>query len=148
MLDLNNNPNGSLIQRIGFWKLIDTEIIDNLRQKLNTNTPHEVLISFIQGILNRQASSEKSMGLVGTDYSCIRISAIDFNATNSYLTHKPFNTMYLPDLVLSQGIAIRDFTISTIDKQNIIPEVPKNKPCPCRSGLKYKRCHGKVNRKR
>ncbi|MEX0865400.1 MAG: SEC-C metal-binding domain-containing protein [Acidimicrobiia bacterium] len=23
-----------------------------------------------------------------------------------------------------------------------VPRVGRNEPCPCRSGLKYKRCHG------
>jgi len=29
------------------------------------------------------------------------------------------------------------------DKQSLIPKVGRNDPCPCGSGKKYKRCHGK-----
>ena len=28
-------------------------------------------------------------------------------------------------------------------KEEIFPKVARNDPCPCGSGLKYKRCHGK-----
>ncbi len=34
-------------------------------------------------------------------------------------------------------------TITVEDKQPTIPKVGRNVPCPCGSGKKYKRCHGK-----
>ncbi|MEI0739338.1 SEC-C metal-binding domain-containing protein [Paenibacillus sp. JTLBN-2024] len=29
------------------------------------------------------------------------------------------------------------------DSDNTVPKVGRNEPCPCGSGLKYKKCHGK-----
>lgn len=29
------------------------------------------------------------------------------------------------------------------DTENVVPKVGRNEPCPCGSGLKYKKCHGK-----
>ncbi|WP_160500838.1 YecA family protein [Paenibacillus dendrobii] len=29
------------------------------------------------------------------------------------------------------------------DNENVVPKVGRNEPCPCGSGLKYKKCHGK-----
>ena len=35
------------------------------------------------------------------------------------------------------------FAIKKKPKEEVVPKVGRNEKCPCGSGIKYKKCHGK-----
>jgi len=44
---------------------------------------------------------------------------------------------------VKEGVLFMGFSAVTEEKQPSLPRVGRNDPCPCGSGKKYKRCHGK-----
>jgi hypothetical protein len=73
-------------------------------------------------------------------------------ATASYHPETRDPVSYAPNFVRSVGdgraeVAIIDFQTSELVDQGRpvprgVPKVGRNKPCPCGSGKKYKKCHG------
>jgi len=97
-----------------------------------------------------QLSRKNSLGwLVGNDKEWTELSGAEL-ASIRQIAHevlKTFAPNYEPVDVMSKTAAVMGgggFMLHFGSKEKDEPVIPRKQPCPCGSGKKYKRCHGKT----
>ena len=143
LFDGKNSDSFTFVQRIGNWQLMTKDDENTLRGALK-NKPINYIIDKAVSIIRK--ISDKSGNTVGKEINVVRIGKNDHSPTSQYLTTKAKNEYYLSDMSdlrsNSPNLQISDIAISS-NSIISIPKVGRNKPCPCGSAIKYKRCHGK-----
>jgi hypothetical protein len=131
---------------IAVWNEID----EWLRIKKN---PEAITARAIQMI--RLISDWKSAeGRVGSQCMSIVIPNNPADrAVTQYHTTDARASLYLPGHIEARGgdygvYSIADFEMGAKDQEGkglttVVPSVPRNRPCPCGSGRKFKYCHGR-----
>jgi uncharacterized protein YecA (UPF0149 family) len=61
---------------------------------------------------------------------------------NAEAVRAEFELFVTPDVKYEQ---VKEYPTTRLDGRLVhpIPKNPRNKPCPCESGKKYKKCHGR-----
>jgi hypothetical protein len=122
---------------------------DQLRRLTSDRRPPEALIAKAVEVLQDAAKSPKSKGTVGPQ--CLSIAlpvGRDTLARGGYHSPEVGNLVSLPGLVEARGghfgrLEMMDAQIGISGPPLTAPKVGRNAPCPCGSGAKYKRCHGR-----
>lgn len=147
-------PSASYVQRIGAWPLVGEGVVRPLRTMLSARLPPTAVVGRAIQLFRHVALDPRSNRTVGgrlsvvvlpSDYSC--------QPRLGYYTDKNTYRTFFPDMVVAhaQGLqmAMADAQIAVHDETGrpgvaVVPAVPRNRPCPCGSGRKYKHCHGSV----
>lgn len=139
----------------GVWRAVSVEDRLALERLLSGAKPAQALIGKAIEVIRSTARSERSGGLIGEQ--CLsavippdRTRPILTGYHTSHLTYE----MFMPSIVN----AVAPQTLSYImdprlvavpGQENLppvaVPKVGPNHPCPCGSGKKYKRCHGRID---
>jgi hypothetical protein len=126
--------------------------IESLRSMLAERRPAQAIVEKALSVVRTVAARSEAGGTVGTDLSCVSL----FSDTT-----RPPVVGYHPAAVahewhgISDVVAVhddlrfslKDLVIRATDPGSDTPplagpKVGRNKPCPCGSGTKYKRCCG------
>lgn len=126
--------------------------VDFLADALKQGHSADVLVQRAVTLIRRVGDRPKARRLIGRD--CISLvipREQSIEARGDYYPDGASARIHLPNYVKALGdglgdLEIRGFTAMSLgDEGEPIMEVPKvgrNKPCPCGSGMKYKKCHG------
>ena len=128
------------------------ETWNEIKEWLGSGKPPEAVVSRTLKLIRITANDRKARGTVGRQCMSVVIpSDLKMPPTNRYHTSEVAATSYAPGYVDARGgphpvIAVADMSFGAVDKTipTVVPEVPRNRPCPCGSGRKYKYCHGKA----
>lgn len=141
-------PNATHVQRIGAWQATTLDDLTRLRAAVEREGPPEKLVgagvSYIREVADRPASG----GTVGKSISSVVIRRDDPVVTAQFHSGEVVNSIAGVNQVVilpGKSVAFRDINIRRVTASGdtrFVPEVGRNKPCPCRSGKKYKNCHG------
>lgn len=116
--------------------------------------PYTALVNKVVDAIRNAADSDKSKGLVGKQCDSIVIpSEPHRGAMVDYHSSSPSDVAFLPSYAIStsnSSFSCRGGFIRGSDQQGnpalmAWPRVGRNQPCPCGSGKKFKRCHGRAN---
>ena len=89
---------------------------------------------------------------IGKQLSILTIPrSLEQLVVSGYYSNINTNTYYMHDMVIlnpSSGHMMKDLQLTKIggpdiERPMIVPRVGRNYPCPCGSGKKYKKCHGR-----
>ncbi len=139
-----------IIQRIGNWTVMTSKQVEDLRDLLKTNKPPLAIGG--KGIEIIREMSDISNKTIGKQINTLCLpSNPNLPITGSYHTNVLSNIYFMPDIVQlipeQYKLLIGEMNLSPVHPDKVpatlIPKVGRNKPCPCGSGIKYKRCHGK-----
>jgi hypothetical protein len=115
------------------------------RSHIKANAIRDKLV----GMCIRVADDVRSRDSVGKQLTSIIIPRdINFPITSAYHSRETKPETYMPDLLVTrprQMGFVQNIVAVPIDPDTLplsVPMVPKNQPCPCKSGKKYKDCHG------
>ena len=150
-IDAVQNP--TFIQRIGNWHGITDNDLYMLRQVLVERKPRSAIvdigISFMRGLANRDESAKTIGKQLTSIYIPPNLKEPPITQYHSNIVVResfmPAQVFLLPD---RHGV-ISEVKIEPVEDSTpplSIPKVSKNTPCPCGSGLRYKKCHGKWNK--
>ena len=143
--------NPTTVQRVGdtaAWKTTD-EII--LREFLEARKPAQAIIGKAIEVMLDIATRLGEGGTIGKQITWIMVPSDPtkgfesgyYSNIRSYATFMPSMVFLLP----SGQTIFDDVSISVVEPENTppiaVPKVGRNAPCPCGSGLKYKKCHGR-----
>lgn len=132
---------------IGNSNGLDVNLARNLQQVSHTLSPHAVNAKMVH-LIQKASQNPLSGNTIGGQCTSIIMLAprLERSETN-YKVLSPQRTQYFP-------AAVRAFPGDTGHMHNltfahedpdapylIVPEVNRNKPCPCGSGKRYKYCH-------
>ena len=139
---------------------IDDVHVRQLVQLAEADKPIDALLGKLIDTMYAAADSSKSRGSVNKQCSSVVLPS-DLNAQPmvDYFSGKVTNRHYYPNSVAAQcdGTPPVPFTDLGVEVGSssagptahlLTPKVPRNWPCPCGSGAKYKRCHGRLQRVR
>lgn len=127
-----------------------------LRGMLSNAKPSEAIIDKAVHTIRKAADSGKSGGLIGKQCMSIVIPADPSMRVHAdYHSSSVSSRSFLPNYVESRkelSVAFRDVCIQRLDREGrpaplAWPRVGRNQPCPCGSGKKFKRCHGRTANK-
>jgi len=86
-------------------------------------------------------------GTIGKQINSICLEKGAESPISQYHTTELKSEIYLSDMIdLRIGtpkIQISDIKLEVPEAPISIPKTGRNHPCPCNSGLKYKKCHGR-----
>ena len=120
-----------------------------LKELLRQGKPASALVEKTVDTIRNAADSPRSKNMVGKQCMSIVVPLRGAVIAN-YHSAAAKNTMYLPSYVVSTPTASLTNEGASVEQQHtsaaplVIPKVGRNHPCPCGSGMKYKRCHGRT----
>jgi len=143
----------SLVQKLGFWPAMNEEDVGTLRPLLIQRKPARAILGKAIEVLHAIADRPEACGTIGKQLSSIILPRdVKIPVTSDYHSNALTHTVYMPDFVVitEQGRAtFTNASVEPVDPANTppmaVPRVSRNSPCPCMSGKKYKRCHGRIN---
>jgi hypothetical protein len=123
--------------------------VNELRVMLEERKPKKALVEKAVAIVREAADDFRSAGGVGKQISTVIIpSDLGELVRSEYDTAVPTNKSFMANGVIAlpgQGCAFRDVMLEKVNDGPNLPSpmlVPRNSPCTCGSGKRYKRCHG------
>lgn len=144
----------SYVQRIGAWPLVGERVLEPLRKMLSERLPPAAVAGRAIQLFRHVASDPRSRQSVGGRLSVVVLpSDPSLQPQSGYYTDQNACRTFFPDMVMAQArglqMAMADAHIAVHDENGrpgvaVVPAVPRNRPCPCGSGRKYKHCHGSV----
>ena len=140
------------IQRIGMYPAMNKNDELSLRELLGEQKPKEAIMGKGVELIRLMADRLEAKGAIGKQINSICLSR-DHNKAPEGSYHSDVVTHYnhLPSQVVSisdnESLAMMDPWLKVDEPSGtpvmFVPKVSRNVPCPCKSGKKYKHCHGK-----
>lgn len=138
----------------GAFNSIHKSEVDELKQMLIAKKPPQAIIDKTISIIHKASDRPESQGVIGKQLSCCILPRDRSKGSeHQYHTGKTVEVIHgTPYLYLTSKVVtvVGGFQIVSIDKNDPLklspiayPKVGRNQPCPCKSGKKYKNCHGK-----
>jgi len=118
--------------------------LQSLQQMLLDQKPRAAVEQRVAGLIRTLSDDERTAGTVGKNLLVGSITQTPEGAVASgrFAPHEASDVLYTLDRInLRDGFSIRDLTI-TAEGQQFGDKLPRNARCWCRSGKKYKNCHG------
>jgi hypothetical protein len=117
---------------------------------LTARKPARAMIGRAIKTIRRIADRKSARGLIGKQLNSIVVPPrLDQSFQVQYHSAVNTNRMYWPAMIDAR-LGMRgwiDMSIEDIDARDprnwIVPQVRRDYPCPCKSGKRYKACHGR-----
>lgn len=136
------------IQRIGSWLAMHEEDEQALRSMLEARKPSRAIIGKAVKFVREMADRPEAGGTIGKQLSVIRVPRERTETVeSSYFTSTTRDVSIGADgawlMADDKRLVWKDPEIKIEGRAVAVPKVGRNHPCPCGSGKKYKRCHGR-----
>jgi hypothetical protein len=148
---LQENP--ALIQRVGFWPAIKDSELEELRSLLEEKRLTDAILGKALEVMRAAADRPEANGTIGKQLTSIVLPSDPYMRwTGTYHSEKLGPKVYLPDSIILESDErrnyARDICIEPINPNtSLLPmrtsKIPKNSPCPCGSGKRFCKCHGR-----
>ncbi len=144
--------NPVFIRAIGAWSAMREGDLTALTTLLTQRKPARAIVHKAAEVVRNIADRPQADGKIGKQLSTIVLPRDrDAIPIAEYHTAVPKTIMYYPAVVKS----LPDVQIAVVNPEyeisnetgalpTVFPKVGRNKPCPCGSGKKYKKCHGSL----
>ena len=141
------SENPTMIQAIGqFGALTDSDVTE-LRRMLVDRVPAEAIRQKAIGLVQRIADRPSVQGTVGKRVNTARITWSEPRIPSAgYASDIVENRLPVVDqLVIASGGQTIATTAAqfSVPSSIVVPKVHRNAHCPCRSGKRYRDCHGR-----
>jgi len=143
--------NPTFIRPIGAWSAMKEDDLTPLKALLLERKPARAIVDMTVETIRSVADRPQAAGTIGKQLSSIVLPRdSSSSAIAEYHTEVPKPVIYFPAVASSvpgKQIAIADpeFGDAAGTLPITFPKVGRNQPCPCGSGKKYKRCHGRLH---
>ncbi|MET4618722.1 hypothetical protein ABIE18_000145 [Arthrobacter sp. 2762] len=135
----------TVIQRVGAYQALPQTQVEELRGRLDKGVPASAVTD---SMLNLLPGQSRAFPTVGTRANSVIIRPY-MEPEGSYHSFEEVRAIHMFDSIQvdSAGEIMMMFqpTVEQVSPgTGFITDVPKRQPCPCGSGMQYRRCHGKV----
>jgi hypothetical protein len=142
------DPMRMSVERIGAWRQFRQQEADALIALMMNRRPAKAVIGKTVELIREIAGPPGSPSTVGRQLMSAVISAErDGLAESFYHSDVEKMSAHVPNLILARSeviATVRNVVIRTGGTAPLIfPPQARNQRCACRSGKKYKRCHGR-----
>jgi hypothetical protein len=145
------------LRHISGWNIGPDQIDqpwDELYDWLRINKPPAAIVSRAVRMIRLMSDAKETRGLVGSEcMSIILPSDQSTSPVSEYHSTEAKVSTYMPGYIEARGgdygaYVIADTEMGIADPGgtkliSAVPQVPRNRACPCGSGHKYKYCHGR-----
>jgi hypothetical protein len=136
----------------GYRQAVKPQDFSGLVKLLEDHKPPLAIIGKAVEVIREIADRPASNGMIGRDIVASRIEpTVSKPPTSSFWAGSTSPSLHIPGMVnlrsASPQGAIGGITITVTGKTLVDPKTPRNSPCPCRSGKKYKYCHGQQRKR-
>lgn len=142
----------TMIQRIGAWPTLPDSLLDPLRSMLEERKPTKAIVGAVRSVFRTASVSPLARDGIGNRLSVLVLPGDrGIPTTADYLTDTALGHAWYPSQVETLPgrpcFAVEKMLFNLHDESGrpgvlTIPVVGRNKPCPCGSGKKFKKCHG------
>jgi len=145
------SENATYIERIGAHRAMRQADADALRVMLADRRPADAVTGKATEVMLTMADRDAAGGTIGKQITWLRITRErDAPVRSGYYSNVPTGVIYTPTFIVlddEQQVAF-DMGCAVLKGNGdpaplAVPKVGRNAPCPCKSGQKYKRCHGR-----
>lgn len=153
----SEEPNPTWIQRVGQWPAMTNGDEQKLRRALDERRTALALAEMGVGVMREIAARPEAQGRIGKDISSAVLPAErppEIQRGTINLSMGPYfpegasqRWVGVNQVVSMDGLELmmKDPILAVADPDGspvAVQKVGRNKPCPCGSGKKYKKCHG------
>jgi len=141
------------VERVGNWRAMAPSDESVLRTMLAERRPAQAIIGTATKLIREMADRPAAANTIGKQLSVVRIPRDRrLSVETQYSTNVDSYESYMPDLVcltpVGGTLAVKGSVLSSTLPDGApaviaVPKVGRNAACPCRSGKKYKKCHGR-----
>lgn len=139
------------VQRIGRYDKVSDKNTEDIRRLLREDKPAHASVDLAVSIIGDIAVRYPNAGVGSQMMSIIVPADLSKNPSTGYHTGGPSHSGYMPSCVFATGPrnhhAVLEPRLQALDPNAapplVVQRVGRNHPCPCKSGQKYKRCHGR-----
>jgi hypothetical protein len=119
----------------------------SLRTMLSDKKPRKAVVNKAVSLVRKMSERANSHEKIGKQINSTCLEKGAEGPISEYHTTKLKNQIYLVDMIdlrsATPDILISDLKLEGSGPPVSIPKVGRNHPCPCGSGIKYKKCHGR-----
>ena len=137
----------TFVQRIGSWRAMTDSDERDLRVMLSDKKPRKAVENKAVSLVRKMSDRTSAGGTIGKQINCISLEKSSESPISQYYSTELKSELYLADMIDLRAdthkIQISDIKLEVQGVSISIPKVGRNHPCPCGSGLKYKKCHGR-----
>jgi hypothetical protein len=142
----------TIVQPIGVWGALNRQDMETLQLCLRQHKPAQYIIDKGIQIIRTAADRPQARGAIGKQVTAIWLPRDPRrDHETGYYSNKVSTTIPFPGHIIEisdeqrfpapkLSISIQDATGTNMPIAT--PKVGRNAPCPCKSGRKYKHCHG------
>jgi hypothetical protein len=138
----------------GAWRAILPRDVDGLDRLLKYRKPYSAIVNKATAVLMAAAARRAAGGTVNRRVLWLRVPAsFDEAMESGHTSAEPLYESSMPDIVARTPGASSSaayVSLSSVDRGHppamAIAKVHRHAPCPCKSGKRYKSCHGKEAR--
>lgn len=126
----------------GSTQAVDTDELVAIQDLARQAKPPEAVKNKAAELIQTAARRVAAAGTIGLQCGAA-IVPVDPGSSirTDYIVGANSSTSYMPAHVMTHG-AVKDGRMWSEDRSPVVvPKVGRNQPCPCGSGMKYKRCH-------
>jgi hypothetical protein len=140
----------SAVLSAGMSHAVPDNAYQGLFSMLQADEPRRAIVDRVVGMIRNAAESPEARGLIGRNCMATIISADP--SVDSEGEYHPKGTSarhYMPSTVTTRPDVSFMTTGAFVEARSsgqtvpFIPKVGRNARCPCGSGVKYKKCHGR-----
>jgi len=140
------------VGRFGFGTTAGVAPADRVKLKelLLLDRPGEALVDKAVDTIRNAADSPRSRNAVGKQCMSI-VVPLQGGVLAAYHSTEAKNQLYQPSVVMSTpnaSLTMEGASIEQLDRSAtrplVVPKAARNRRCPCGSGLKYKKCCGRI----
>ena len=142
----------TLVQRIGAYDAIPQDVVEReLRPLLAPGRPPAAVRDKVLRALPAQSALHPTVGVNANAAILLSNGGVEW----TYWTGAPSWMHSTGNTVLAtpeQDLMVADFEMYAVDAEGnpaqigppmVVPQVPRNRPCPCGSRKRYRQCHGR-----
>jgi hypothetical protein len=137
--------------RIGAWQATTDGDVAALTAMAATHKPARAIVGKAVKIIRTAADHKSSRGVIGKQLNSIVVPpSLERSVEVDYHSVVNTNRFYWPAQVDAR-LGMRACLDLWVEQQEppgpwIVPQVRRDYPCPCKSGKRYRNCHGKLNK--
>jgi hypothetical protein len=141
------------VQHLGAWRVTQQADVDELRAMLAERRPARAIVDKAVNLLREMSERPAARGTVGKQANAVVIPRDPSQSSySSYHSAVVGYRAYVPNMAFLGGPGARSLVMGLTMELKIdgrptpalfVPKVHRNAACPCRSGKRYRECHGR-----
>jgi hypothetical protein len=146
-VEAGDTGTGCYMTTAGHTLALSERALSEVADYIRSRKPSRSVVAKVAAEIQACSRSKNGAGVIGPQCSSVVVPQDPMMPfEGQYHTSRPTETYFVPARVVvrpDEDLAVSQIAIRTRGRVAALPRVGRNAPCPCGSGKKFKKCHGR-----